>query len=434
MLLTSESVPAQKQRPSGKTGGDVETLVAIKVSGTTRYTDKEILTATGLQIGQPAAEGDFKEAVQRLGASGMFTDLVYSYTSSGDGEHLRLELTDVSPDKLVSARFDNFVWFTDQELQDALQSRVPLFKQRIPLGGTLADRVSEALQSLLTEKTLPGRVEFVGQGQDQLGGPLVAITYRVADVNIEIRSLEFPGSSPEYGELLTTAARRLIGARYSRAALAAVAQYDLLPVYRQRGFLKASFGPASARVGASPTSAGSTNSADLSVDAVVPVVPGSMYQSSGVHWQGNSAIGETEIARLLHLAVGRPVDAVRLERDLENVIRLYHSRGYVTAQVQPEAQFDDDKHSVAYQVKVIEGELYTMGELEITGLDTQATAQMRGAWKLRQGQPYNADYLKKFLNDARQFIPRGGQWAISTHETPDAKDRTVDVEVHFKQQ
>jgi hypothetical protein len=75
-----------------------------------------------------------------------------------------------------------------------------------------------------------------------------------------------------------------------------------------------------------------------------------------------------------------------------------------------------------------------MGELEITGLDTQAKARMEAAWTLHEGQPYNADYLKKFLADTRDLLPRGLQWAVSVHETPEAKDKTVDVEIHFKQQ
>jgi outer membrane protein assembly factor BamA len=85
-------------------------------------------------------------------------------------------------------------------------------------------------------------------------------------------------------------------------------------------------------------------------------------------------------------------------------------------------------------VKIIEGDQYKMGELEILGLDTRAKDRMREAWKLQQGQPYNADYPKQFLEDTRSLVPAEVEWAISVHETPDAKDKTVDVEIGFKQQ
>jgi outer membrane protein assembly factor BamA len=207
----------------------------------------------------------------------------------------------------------------------------------------------------------------------------------------------------------------------------------------QRGYLKATFGPSNARVVPQPASAPDARGAaetqtDVQVDAMIPVTPGKVYATSSVDWKGNSAVATAELAPLLHLPPGEPADAVRLVRDMESVTKLYHTRGYMTAQIKPNAQLDDEKSTVHYDVNVAEGDLYKMGEVEILGLDTQATARMQAAWTLREGQPYNADYLKKFLNDTGQLVPRGVQWAVSTHETLDAKDKTVDVEIRFKQQ
>jgi outer membrane protein assembly factor BamA len=435
LSLLLSAAAAQKQSTHGKVSpADANRLIALKVTGTVRYTDKEILAASGLQIGENAADGDFKEAAQRLGDSGLFSDVVYSYSSSGTGVRLELNLADTDQSKLVPARFENFVWFTDDELRAALQSRVPLFKQLLPIAGNLPDRVSEALQAILTEKQYPGRVDFLREG-DESGGPLHAIEYHVEEISIRIRSVEFPGASPEQRALLTTAARRAIGANYERSALAAVAKFDLLPVYLQRGYLKAAFGPARARVVPQPSPAADAHGpGDVPVDAIVPVMPGKVYSTSGVNWKGNSAVTINEVAPLIHLPPGQPADAVRLLHDLENVTKFYRSRGYMMVQVKPDTQFDDEKSTVHYDLNVVEGDLYKMGELEITGLDTQATARMRAAWTLSEGQPYNADYLEKFRDDTRQLLPRGVPWSITTHATPDAKDKTVDVEIRFKQQ
>ena len=430
--------PAAAQKPParGKSSAvAANKLTALKVTGTTRYNDKEILAASGLQIGQDAADGDFREAAQRLGDSGLFNDVVYSYSSSGAGVRLEIQLADTDQSKLVPAHFENFVWFTDDELRTALHGRVPLFKQLLPVAGNLPDRVSEALQAILSEKQFPGRVNYLRESQDESGGPLSAIAYRVEEVSIRIRSIEFPGASPEQAALLTTAARHLTGAEYGRATLAAVAKFDLLPVYLQRGYLKAAFGPSDARVVPQPSPAVDAQApAELQVDAIVPVTPGKMYSTSSVAWKGNSAIKIDELAPLLHLPTSQPADAVRLLRDIENVGKLYRSRGYMTIQIKPDAQFDEEKSTVHYDLNIVEGDLYKMGELEILGLDTQATARMQAAWTLREGQPYNADYPNKFVNDTGQILPRGVRWAVSIHETLEAKDKTVDVEIRFKQQ
>ena len=434
LLLTAAS--AQKQPSRGKVSAvDAYKLTALKVTGTARYTDKEILAASGLRIGQNAADGDFKEAAHRLGDSGLFSDVVYSYSSSGAGVRLEMQLADTDQSKLVSAHFENFVWFTDDELRTALQSRVPLFKQLIPVAGNLPDQISEALQAMLSEKQFPGRVNYLRESQDESGGPLSAIDYRVEEVSIRIRGVEFPGASPEQTALLTTAARRLTGAEYGRATLAAAAKFDLLPVYLQRGYLKAAFGPSDGRVVPQPSPPGDAQGpAELQVDAIVPVQPGRVYSTSSVDWKGNSAITIAELAPLLHLPTGQPADAVRLLRDIEKVGKLYRSRGYMTVQIKPDAHLDDEKSTVHYDLDIVEGDLYKMGEVEILGLDTQATARMQAAWTLREGQPYNADYPNKFVNDTGQLLPRGVRWAVSIHETPEAKDKTVAVEIRFKQQ
>jgi outer membrane protein insertion porin family len=434
LSLLLSAAAAQKQSTSGKASSAAFKLIALKVTGTARYTDTEILAASGLQMGQNAADGDFKEAVQRLGDSGLFSKVVYSYSSSAAGVRLELQLADTDKSKLVPANFENFVWFTDDELRTALQRSVPLFKQLLPVAGNLPDRVSEALQGVLTEKQFPGRVDFLRNAEES-SGALNAIVYRVEEVSIRIRSVEFPGASPEQTALLANAARRLTGAEYARSSLAAAAKFDLLPVYLQRGYLKAAFGPSDARaVPQPPGAADAQDRAELQVDAIVPVNPGKIYSTSSVDWKGNAAITTDEVAPLLHLQPGQPVDAVRLLRDLENVGKLYRSRGYMTVQIKPDAQFDDEKCTAHYDLNIVEGYLYKMGELEILGLDTQAKARMRAAWTLREGQPYNADYPKKFVNDTEQLLPRAVRWAVSIHESLDAKDKTVDVEVRFKQQ
>jgi outer membrane protein assembly factor BamA len=435
-VLLLSAAAAQKQPARGNVSAvAANRLTALKVTGTARYTDKEILAASGLQIGQNAADGDFREAAQRLGDSGLFSDVVYSYSSSGAGVRLEMQLADAEQSKLVPVHFENFVGFTDDELRTALGSRVPLFRQLLPIAGNLPDQISEALQAILTEKQFPGRVNYLRESQDESGGPLSAVAYRVEEVSIRIRSIEFPGASPEQTALLATAARRLTGAEYGRAALAAVAKFDLLPVYLQRGYLKAAFGPSDARAVPQPSPATDAHGpAELQVDVILPVQTGKMYSTSSVDWKGNSAIKIGELAPLLHLSTGQPADAVRLLRDIENVGKLYRSRGYMTVQIKSDTQFDEEKNTVHYDLNIVEGDLYKMGELEILGLDTQATARMQGAWTLREGQPYNADYPEKFRDDTGQLLPRGVRWVISIHETLEAKDKTVDVEVRFKQQ
>lgn len=406
-------------------------LISVKASGTSRYTDKEILAASALQTGQNAADADFKEAARRLADSGLFNDVVYSFTYSDAGVKLEFQLTDNEKNKLVPVSFENFVWFTDTELLQAVQRVAPLFKQLLPTAGRLPDQVNEALQALLAEKHLPGRVDFLRQA-NQDGGDLTGIVYRVEGVAMRIRNLEFPGASPEQSAFLTNTAHKLVGVEYSRLALAAVAKFDLLPLYLQRGYLKAVFGPSDAHAAAQGSEGESHPQDEIEVDAILPVTPGKQYSLSGVTWKGNAAVTSDEASHLFHLTTGQPADAVRLVHDEESLTRLYRSRGYMTAQIKPDAQLDDENGTVRYDMNITEGDLYKMGELEVLGVDTPSKDRLREAWTLREGEPYNAEYTQKFLGDAPRFLPKGLQFSVKVSEDVDAKGKTVDVTIHFK--
>ncbi|MFY9559275.1 MAG: POTRA domain-containing protein [Terriglobales bacterium] len=427
LLLVSllHPVAAESQKPAGSKTSVVTAykLVGLKVTGTQRYSEREILPASGLQLGQNVGEADFKEAARRLGDTGLFTDVAYSFSYSSAGTKLELQLTDTDQGKLVPAHFENFVWFTDAELLTELQRRVPLFKQVLPVAGALPDRIEEGLQAILDEKQIPARVDYLREGR-QDGGDLIGIAYRVTEIAIRVRNLEFPGASPEHVPLLTTAARRVSGAEYARSSLAAVAHFDLLPVYLQRGYLKASFAAADARV---VTQSGG----EVEVDAILPVTPGRVYSTSGVEWKGNSVLKVEDLQNLIHLPIGQPADAMRLVSDLENVTKLYHTRGYMVARITPLPLMDDDKSTVHYDLTVVEGDQFKMGELEILGLDSQARAHLQAAWKLREGEPYNGEYPKKFLDETSRLLPAGVPWGITVHEAVNEKDKTVDVTLRF---
>jgi hypothetical protein len=53
---------------------------------------------------------------------------------------------------------------------------------------------------------------------------------------------------------------------------------------------------------------------------------------------------------------------------------------------------------------------------------------------LREGDPYNANYTRKFVDDAPRFLPKGLQFSVKLDEELDAKNKAVDVTIHFKVQ
>ena len=100
------------------------------------------------------------------------------------------------------------------------------------------------------------------------------------------------------------------------------------------------------------------------------------------------------------------------------------------AVARPAPTFDDDKATVSYLVEITEGDKYTMGDLDIRGLDSHTTARLAEAWKIRGGDPYDSSYLSKFLDETNDMLP-GGQWNVTPHVTLDDSGKTVDVTIRY---
>src|ERR1700724_3995267 len=69
-------------------------LIEVKVKGTTRYTQEDVLAASALRIGVAASEDDFRNAAAELTDSGAFSDVAYSYSYSSAGTKVDLQMTD----------------------------------------------------------------------------------------------------------------------------------------------------------------------------------------------------------------------------------------------------------------------------------------------------------------------------------------------------
>ncbi len=371
-------------------------LIEVKVKGTTRYTPEDVLAASALRIGVSASEDDFRKAAKELTDSGAFRDVAYSYSYSSAGTKLDLQLTDSQP--FLPVRFDDFVWFTDDQLRQKAHERVPLFKGELPTSGRLPEQVSDVLQALLVESNVPGHVDYLRNTGSN--GKIESINYSVSDLLIRVRRIEFTGAGPSELPLLEAAARRLPDPEYSRNRINLFAEHQLLPIYHARGYLKASFSQPQPKV---------------------------VRQGVGE----NQEFATEKLQGFIHAHPGAPANAVELAADLEEVRNLYGSHGYLNATVKLEPQLYDAAATAIYHLAVREDNVYHMGELEFRGVDNILAAKLRTRWKLRPGEVYDSSYLRQFLTEANKLLPTNFDWGIETHVTPNSHDKSVDVEIHY---
>lgn len=418
MLAFASLLSAQTRKPSASPSSSK--LISVNVTGSSRYTPEQIIAATGLQPGQNVSEEDFKSVTRHLGETGAFSDVAYSFQFGPEGMKLALQVTDSNP--FVPVRFENIVWFSDQELFEKLRTRVPLFQGQLPVTGDLADEVSEALQVLAIELKLRGRVDYLRAGPED--GPMEAFEFSITGQPVIVRKVAFSGASPAELPELEAAARKLTGKDYTRSLLMLQAEKNFLPVFLARGYLKAA-------VGAPQPKVAEDTPEETLVDVTFPITPGSQYKVTGVQLSGYKDVFPVEKLRaLIHLEPGQPANAVQADQDVEALTKLYGTRGYMGVKIHPVPEMNDSDSTVGYVFQFQEGSTYKMGDLEVRGLDSKATDRIVAAWRLLAGETYNSDYPRQFLESISGQYPTD-QWKITVHETAEDQDKTVDVSLHF---
>ena len=412
VLLTSLGWSQNKAQLSFK-------LLSVHVKGLQHLAEDKVVAVSGLQLGRNVTEQDFQQAVQKLAETGLFTDVAYKYDYTTAGCNLDLQVSE--NEKLVPILFDNFVWFSDDQLLSLLRTRVPLFDSKLPLSGGLPDQVADVLNAILAERKIAGHAE--GMQAASLGGPIDAYTYTVKFHPVIIRNMDFPGAAPAEIPALQAAAKPISGQEYLRSAMRPHEKLDLLPVYLTRGYLKAQCSDSQAKI--------VSDGPRTVVDVSFPVQPGIQYRVTQVRWTGFTAFPEDKLQPLIHLKPGQSANAVQLDSDLEAVQKLYGTKGYLMASVKPVSTLDDSAATVAYELNVNEGDQFRMGELTVDGIDQAAAEKLIAQWQIKRGDVFDASYLQQFFQVMYHDIGLSRSYSVVPKQNVDRQSKTVNVALHF---
>ena len=208
--------------------------------------------------------------------------------------------------------FDNFPFATDDEIQNYIRDRVPLYDGSAPDSGSILDDVSSALESLAKARGISATVERISHGA--LGGAGLEYLFRLAGPTIKIARVQFNGTQgiPE-SELLREAGP-LRGRDYSVVGCREFARSVFVPYYRERGFLKAKVGESSAR----PLQR-QEGSDSCEVQVEFPVTEGSVYVWDGAQWQGNHFLPADQLTALVALKSGDVANDKKIDASWEDV-------------------------------------------------------------------------------------------------------------------
>ncbi|MGB8508983.1 MAG: POTRA domain-containing protein [Pyrinomonadaceae bacterium] len=404
-------------------------LTKVEFEGLQRVTASEALAAAGLSIGQAIDPTILDAAAERLLNAGLFKSLSYRMRTLGVQATVIFKVEETS--RSVPVVFDNFVWFTDEELKTAVRRSVPGFDGLAPAGGGVTDTIKSVLQDLLHQRGVAGQVEYMPSADASGRNPQHVFTVKGA--NLRVCDVHYPGAVGVQEALLVQKSGALFNNEYSRSFVENFVESNLIPIYHERGRLRASFLPPKVKM----QTTGECNGLDVSVQ----IDEGQIYLWDKAEWVGNGSLTAQELDAALGMKASELANTAKIEKGTNAVRKAYSRKGFLAVQINSSPLFDDAGRRAGYRFQIDEGPQYRMGALFINGLSEQDSNNLRGRWGLLSKEIFDAGYIdlfaKKNLAEFAADLRREGRtFDVSKFEgtfKPDHEKRTVDVTLNFKQ-
>ncbi|MGH9714329.1 MAG: POTRA domain-containing protein [Candidatus Acidiferrales bacterium] len=421
-LLAAQSLQAQTQAES-KPASD--RLISISGSGSQRYSSEQIAAASGLRAGSMATRDDLQAAADTLSELGTFASVQYRFTSFPAGIKVEFQVVD-APALPVS--FDNFPWFSDAELNDALKTAVGVYDGTAPERGKILDAMSAALVNQLAKRGVQAEVSHALVTLP--GGDRRAQQFRVEGPSLKVEGIEFTDTLAKSDREIQKRASDLIGKPFSRSAVELFEYEQVRPVYLTLAHLRVKFGKVRAGFTGNPM-----KPLRDEVLVVAPIDPGPAYTFGKITWSGNTVISSANLDALVSLTPGQVANGNRIELIWEHVSNAYGKLGYLDASLAPAPAYDDKSARVSYVVSITEGPQYRMGNLVLTGLSLEGERRIRNAWNIAREEIFNAEMYEQFIDSgiAQAFVGLPVHYSKIGHFLEkDPKTQRVDVMLDFQ--
>jgi outer membrane protein insertion porin family len=391
-------------------------LVKVLVSGSTRYQAEDLVRATGLQENSTVTRQQLDGGTKRLADSGVFASVDYLFRPASSGSGIEAQFRVKDADKLLPIEFENFVWWSQEELESALHQAVPLYLGKIGMAGTLADEVSVALGTLLAAKGVDSQV--IGQRWAAPGELPSAYRIRIAGGVPKVKDVQLIGANHVSADVLARFVESLRNRDYLRSTVQKEIERTLVAVYLESGYLQFRAGDIHPAI-----------APDKTLTISIAVSEGTQYKLAGYSWSGNTVVPADRLSQFIMLKPGQPVNLNTLRANLDAARKFMGKFGREAAAINPMPTFAGE--NVTYRFDVSEGDLYRMGDLEIEGLDAAATQKIRDLWKLGPGSPYDNTYLPEFVK--RLILRRqGASFTCEFLEQMDETQKLVNIQLQFK--
>ncbi len=390
----------------------------MRVEGCDRYRPEVAIAASGLRLNAVVGRQEPETAARQLVDSGFYQSANYRYqprTAGGKSTYaVTLEVTEEPATLPIVVDIPDIdaptIW-------KELKSAHPLAAERIPDNQRAISYCQLAIESVL--QCLGHRREIAVMNETDLSTGRMEAVIRLANAP-KIVGFRFTGQRAMESAALTTIAERLLkGREYSEREVRRLLEFNIKPLYEERGMLTAAF----RRVRAVNPQVGT-------VDVAIDIDEGPVW-----------TLGKVDI-----VGDGLPLDALRAaarfgERSSADWKKLMaaiaameqplRQDGYIDVHSNPVRSFRKEGFIVDVTVEVTKGRQFVLGTIQLSGLDAADQVQAARLCKLRAGDHLNGPCLDEYTRAVLDVVTRRPK-SVSRELRVRAGTKVVDVILSYR--
>lgn len=151
------------------------------------------------------------------------------------------------------------------------------------------------------------------------------------------------------------------------------------------------------------------------IAVTLAIKEGQQYRLEQTTFSGNKEFSELQLRQQSLIADGEVFDTEQIRKGIDQVRRLYGSRGYINFTPVPNTEPDEDRDVITLEIDCDEGKQFYFGKLVVAGRELHPGdgEKIVSAWKRYQGRVYNQDEVEEFWKDIAAFLPPG--WKIEQY-------------------
>lgn len=156
------------------------------------------------------------------------------------------------------------------------------------------------------------------------------------------------------------------------------------------------------------------------ITLIFRIVEGGRYKIDSINVKGNEHIDENTILERVSLKPTDFFSSEKFQKDIERITEAFTSIGYPFANVDPQTDIDDEKHTVKITYNIEENMLYRIGRIEIFGNEKTKDRVIRRELSIAEGDIYSSAKIKESKQNV-QYTNYFEEVTLTEEPLPDNK-------------